>query len=340
MASSESTASRLNWIDYAKGIGIILVVLGHVIKGLITVKLVDPTFAFYSVNFLYSFHMPLFFMLSGYFFLPSFLRRDNKSFMINKVKTILYPFVIWSLLQTSIEVLLSRYTNNHETPDVILTCLYQPRSIFWFLFALFFINLFLTVVYNISKKHAILISIIIWIIYINLPVTFGSFDKTFIHLLYFVVGIILYKNESLRQMILDKAYFFIISAVVFSISLYFFYSYPHDTWFNLLFPQLSGSFFVIYISQRLAKKSYLKFLEYLGVNSLIIYLQHLLTGNGVRIILHKVFHIDNTVIHIISGLLLGIIIPLIIYKIAKKTKWLSWLFEFPKGSQKNYIGSK
>ena len=47
------TKRRLNYLDYAKGIGILLVVLGHIYNN--SVKL-----------WIYSFHMPLFFIISGY----------------------------------------------------------------------------------------------------------------------------------------------------------------------------------------------------------------------------------------------------------------------------------
>lgn len=74
MKTNSVYSSRLNWIDYGKGIGIIFVVYGHVIKGLITPGLIDERFYYYSVNFVYSFHMPLFFILFGYlFFLQNYL---------------------------------------------------------------------------------------------------------------------------------------------------------------------------------------------------------------------------------------------------------------------------
>ena len=47
-------SERYTWIDCIKGIGIFLVVLGHIYK--------DN----YIGQWIYSFHMPLFFMLSGY----------------------------------------------------------------------------------------------------------------------------------------------------------------------------------------------------------------------------------------------------------------------------------
>lgn len=46
---------RIEWIDVAKGIGIILVIMGHTFQ----LDLVSP---------IYAFHMPLFFFLSGLLF--------------------------------------------------------------------------------------------------------------------------------------------------------------------------------------------------------------------------------------------------------------------------------
>ena len=55
------SAKRIEYIDIAKGIGILLVALAHA-----DVSLFSP----YLHKFIYSFHMPLFFFLSGYFFNP------------------------------------------------------------------------------------------------------------------------------------------------------------------------------------------------------------------------------------------------------------------------------
>ena len=64
-ASAESAlgGGRLEWIDVARGIGIIAVVAGHVWTG--------GAFR----NALYSFHMPLFFLLSGLLSRPQPVRR-------------------------------------------------------------------------------------------------------------------------------------------------------------------------------------------------------------------------------------------------------------------------
>ena len=56
---------RINWIDYAKGIGIILVVGIDMIRGLSTQ--ISPSFFYISDTFVYGFHMPLFFLMAGLF---------------------------------------------------------------------------------------------------------------------------------------------------------------------------------------------------------------------------------------------------------------------------------
>ncbi|MGY3778187.1 acyltransferase family protein [Isobaculum melis] len=89
--------SRENDIDYLKGIGIFFVVWGHVwlIPGDI-------------FHYIYSFHMPLFFMLSGYLY---YMHRERyhkntfKQFIKNKARSLLVPylsFYVVSLILTAI----------------------------------------------------------------------------------------------------------------------------------------------------------------------------------------------------------------------------------------------
>lgn len=61
---------RLDWIDLSKGLGIILVVYGHVARGVNSAGLDFDLFNQID-DVIYAFHMPLFFILSGYFFVKS-----------------------------------------------------------------------------------------------------------------------------------------------------------------------------------------------------------------------------------------------------------------------------
>ena len=67
------TNNRIKWVDIAKGIGIILVIVGHTIA------------LEYSAP-IYTFHMPLFFFLSGLFLntdvkLEAFIKKKAKSIL-------------------------------------------------------------------------------------------------------------------------------------------------------------------------------------------------------------------------------------------------------------------
>ena len=76
---------RLNWIDALKGWGIFLVTFGHLRPWL-------PL-----ETHIYSFHMCLFFFISGYLFRDSY---DLPDYIMKRVKGILIPFLLWDLLAT------------------------------------------------------------------------------------------------------------------------------------------------------------------------------------------------------------------------------------------------
>ena len=69
-------------ISALKGVGITLMVIGH--SG------INPSIG----HWIYMFHMPLFFFLSGYLFKDKYFD-DRWSFVKNKVKGYYFPFVKW-----------------------------------------------------------------------------------------------------------------------------------------------------------------------------------------------------------------------------------------------------
>ncbi len=92
MANQNSTATnsvvspkRNTVISICKGIAIILMVMGHAeCPSLIS-------------NFIYIFHMPLFFITAGYFFSRKYMD-DPWSFCVKRIKGLYFPFLKWSLV--------------------------------------------------------------------------------------------------------------------------------------------------------------------------------------------------------------------------------------------------
>ena len=100
--------SRIEWVDYAKGIGIILVVYAHLLSSGYHAGLdIKESFFFFSDSLVYSFHMPLFFLLAGLFAGQSYLKRGVKSFLVHKVQVLGYPCLIWSVIQLVVECFFS-----------------------------------------------------------------------------------------------------------------------------------------------------------------------------------------------------------------------------------------
>lgn len=96
---------RLNVIDVAKGIGIIFVVFAHV------------NYTPEILVLIYSFHMPLFFLISGMLFNKS-KYLDFKSFFRRRFKTLFIPYVIYELVSIAWLYVSERLYSDFQLFDV------------------------------------------------------------------------------------------------------------------------------------------------------------------------------------------------------------------------------
>jgi fucose 4-O-acetylase-like acetyltransferase len=135
--------ARIAWLDVARGLGIVLVVVGHALGGLIDSPLgagLGPIRqAFFAI---YTFHMPLFFVLAGLMVEPR-LARGAGGFARGLLPTLVWPYVLWSLVQSGVIVLLGSLVNRPAGPwwETVLALPWRPVSQFWFLHALFCLHL-------------------------------------------------------------------------------------------------------------------------------------------------------------------------------------------------------
>lgn len=79
---------RINWIDWSKAIAIYLVVLGHLVS--------DRGSEGMLHNFIYAFHMPFFFFISGYLFR---VKEDNLKDLLKRIwKSLILPYICLNLI--------------------------------------------------------------------------------------------------------------------------------------------------------------------------------------------------------------------------------------------------
>lgn len=120
---------RLIWADSMKGWLMILVILGHAIQS----TLGNECFDNHVWNFIYSFHMPTFMAISGWFAFRQNLRRGGYLIICKRrVCQLLIPYLLWSLFS----LLLHGRLNLRSIWNVVL----YPDSSFWFLWILFLIS--------------------------------------------------------------------------------------------------------------------------------------------------------------------------------------------------------
>lgn len=149
------------WIDYVKAFACVLVALGHLAQSLVHAGIMlDSSFYRYFNNAIYSFHVPLFFICSGYLYQKT---RNVISFsswkenLSEKFVALGVPYVFFSFVTWFIKNVFSNSVNT-QADGLFDTLLLRPSSPYWYLYALFFIYLVTPTLSN--KKRTIALVVI------------------------------------------------------------------------------------------------------------------------------------------------------------------------------------
>ena len=87
---SKNSVNRIEYIDTAKAVAILCVIIGHCYW----IKCIP-----YGIDAIYSFHMSLFFIVSGYFSKPLLLKDAIIKFLKAYIKPLAFTVVIALLLE-------------------------------------------------------------------------------------------------------------------------------------------------------------------------------------------------------------------------------------------------
>jgi uncharacterized membrane protein YcfT len=149
-AASERPAApaadgRVDWVDYAKGICIVMVVMMHSVLG---VELASGQTGFMHavVAFAKPFRMPDFFLISG-LFLPFVIDRDWRTYLDRKVVHFAYFYVLWVTIQFGFKApSFAVETGWGHVGFLYLESFIEPFGTLWFIYLLpvFFVVIKLT----------------------------------------------------------------------------------------------------------------------------------------------------------------------------------------------------
>lgn len=274
-------------MDYIKGISIFLVVWGHIVQHFYGGFDGD----FYGnivYKVIYTFHMPLFMFISGYFFKPSLDKRSFWEILYLKFLQLGVPIIIWTIFYY-IENLL--YTGASFSPRELFRLFFRRL---WFLSALFMLIVLISIVWQFWKKYStgfILTCVILSFLILIVPdELFSAVYLKFMYP-YFIAGILTNAfQDKLREW---KTPFYLLGTVIFLLLLPGFQDnyYVYTSGMYLPFGgDLEGQLFIIYyryiigfagiitimgILSFLYSLEYNKFFIQLGNYTLGIYIVHI-----------------------------------------------------------------
>jgi uncharacterized membrane protein YcfT len=132
---AQPASERIDWVDYAKGICIIMVVMMHSVLG-VELAAGQTGYMHYVVEFAKPFRMPDFFLISG-LFLARVIDRDWRTYLDRKVVHFLYFYVLWVTIQFGFKA--PGLADEHGWPYVIrfyLLSYIDPFGTLWFIYLL------------------------------------------------------------------------------------------------------------------------------------------------------------------------------------------------------------
>lgn len=181
---------RDSYFDNAKFLLIILVVFGHLIRSYIE----DNELMMQVYKLIYTFHMPAFILISGYF-AKGF---QKPGYLKNLVKKLILPYFIFQGIYT----VFFYYIKNESSLDLNLL---DPNWSLWFLLSLFYWNALLFILSKWNWKSVMGMSLLLGILagYADFLTNFLSLARTFVFLPVFLLGF--YMKRSYFEMLASKS---------------------------------------------------------------------------------------------------------------------------------------
>lgn len=293
-------------ITAARGAGIILVVLGHALKQ------TGETNSFFELllSVIYSFHMPLFFVLSGFVsvkILSLATYRERLLYIRQRAVRLLIPYFVIGLFYMPLKFYLSSYAvKAYDFSSMWKLFLGEnPNVSLWFLYTLFWCSVICALLLNhrtltllLSAGFLLAAAVYFWSPELRIPQ----------YLFFFLLGIFLREHYDICKSYLEKHGLFWAMAALFILTNAGLYI--TDVSLFKIVTTLSGIWCTLALFLRADQGSAIwKRLEYLGNYSMDIYILSEPVQTALRIILYGIFHL-NYILCTVICFLFGLLLPL------------------------------
>lgn len=327
---SEQTAVRKRevWVDDVKVIACILVVLGHFFQSMTKAVIVPAGNLYEWFNTtIYYFHVPLFFICSGYLY-QKYSKVDSlKSWKKNVLKKALAFGVPYVTFTTATWVLKKVFSSNvnDQIGGLGDTLLLHPTAPYWYLYALFFIFL-VTPTFTDVKMAAVGLAISVaakLLILVGGGTGIYAVSTVLTNEIWFVLGMSICVFD--LQLKGKKRQGTIIGILFLGLSVAVYMANIQNSVVSFALGLMACAS-VIFLVTGLEEKSE-KAMNFLAKYTMPIFLMHTLFAAPLRAVLLKI-GITNAVVHVLLGIGISFVGPIIAAWIMKKTKWLEF-FLYP-----------
>lgn len=317
---------RLAIYDIGKGIAIYLVVLGH---------LLGQTFNVGQQlqNIITFVHLPVFFFISGFFYINSINRYSKKKLLLNKIRQLLIPYLFWSCVSffTNVIFRITDSTIIDIVREEFVQIFIYSRSV-WFLVVLFITQcivvgmVWLSEMFHINKYLVVIIGwILISVCTPNVYFSMWLFKWLFP---FFIIGIFYAENkkklESIRKVCVVSVVFPILYIIMFD-PIYFkiYLEFDYDGLKSMLIGggyyiiSLFGVSLVLLVSFYIQKLKFGRWIAEMGKYSMEVYVMHMIFIKFLVYIPAKMYENESifTYLYIIisSAVIIGMIVLLAKY---------------------------
>ncbi|MGJ8527695.1 acyltransferase family protein [Maritalea sp.] len=335
-----SQSQRLDWVDAAKGISILLVVMLYATNS--AGEATNNIGALhYVIGFATPFRMPEFFLISG-LFLASVIARPWAKFADRRAVHYLYFYVLWAIIHIVLKVGIAS-----RDPGMALEALgwavIQPYGVLWFIYVLALTSLATKVLMELRIPHWLAFAGAAALNLAQLDTQSYALDQFARYYVFFYAGYAFAPfifNVVDKAMNAPKAALAILAiwalangALVFTPG---FVAEPgHFTMGLAEIPvikivlALIGTLALCVGAGLLTKVKWMGWLSYIGKRSLVIYVAFVLPMGIARTILVKFNLVTDTTLLSIVTMLIALITPLIAYWVVQKINFGHFLFTRP-----------
>ena len=327
-AGTNGHPERIDWVDYAKGFCIVMVVLMHSTFG-VELAAGTRTWLHAVSDFTHPFRMPDFFLISG-LFLARVIDRDWKGFADRRIVHFAYFYVLWLTIQLGVKA--PDIAHDHGALEVVrlyLLSFIDPFGTMWFIYLL---PIFFAVTKLVRRVPPLAVFAIgVALESLHLDTGWTLIDEFSARFVYFYCGYWLAAHFfTLARRVQERPL-----AGVVGLALWAAFNWAM-VWLKLdLVPGISlamgflGASAVVTLAALLSKLRLFDLLRYAGERSLIVYLSFFLPMAATRTLLLKTGIISDLGVVSLIVTFVAIASPLILLLLVRGT-WAGFLFERPR----------